>query len=616
MNSPKLLTTVVRTLSLFDKAARIRFFLIMAFMFLASFLELLNVGLFFPLIQLVIEPSGESLAGPFSGFLKDSLANLNIEISTTVVVGVLVTVFVSKNLLLILITYWRSFYTAKILGKMTTQLTRAFAQKPYEDLLRLNSAHAVYDISVTAPSAVGTVMQSVFGTIMEVMLAAAAAMALAVIAPLPAAIAAGFVIFALWLFFAFSRAYVARLTRVRQALSRDINRWAHACLGSHKEAAVLNRLDYFIDNIDKVTQIRARFSAKLGVINESPRIYGEVVAIGALLLTAAIILDEFGAFETAMPFFGVFAIAAFRAFPSANRVTHHALALKQAGEMLDHVYGDLSSAISVEVEKSRSDKPNGIILSSRIRFESVSYRYPDATDWTLKDLTFEINRGEAIGLVGPSGSGKSTLIDILLGLLPPQEGAILIDGESPRDPVFWRGRAGYVPQEVFLLDESICRNIAIGIPDAEIDKDEVMRAIAAARLTEVLKSQSQGIDTVIGERGIRLSGGQRQRIGIARALYNNPDLLVFDEATSALDSQTEREITRAIHDLKGTKTLIIIAHRLSTVRECDRLIFLNEGRIVDIGSFEELQARNTDFANLVQLSDIGGNGNGETDSTG
>jgi len=216
----------------------------------------------------------------------------------------------------------------------------------------------------------------------------------------------------------------------------------------------------------------------------------------------------------------------------------------------------------------------------------------------LQDIELRIERGEKIAIIGHSGSGKSTLMDLMLGLFPEFNGNLVVDGCDCRDrETTWQRTIGYVPQSVVMIDDSIKRNVAFGIKDAEIDADAVTRAIALAGLERVVRTQPAGLETVIGDRGIRLSGGERQRIGIARALYSDPALLILDEATSALDNQTERQIVDSILALSPAKTIVIIAHRLSSVKLCDRVYLMNSGRVIDVGPFEEIAARHPDFVN-------------------
>jgi ATP-binding cassette subfamily C protein len=239
-------------------------------------------------------------------------------------------------------------------------------------------------------------------------------------------------------------------------------------------------------------------------------------------------------------------------------------------------------------------------FDERIAFEGVSFAYEREGAPVLRDASLSIAPGESVGIVGPTGSGKSTLLDLLLGLLTPSKGRITVDGaELAGQLASWQRSIGYVPQDVYLEDATIRANVAFGLEREEIDDERVGRAVRSAQLDDFLSSLPAGLDTVIGERGVRLSGGERQRVAIARALYHEPELLVFDEATSALDPITELELTRAIDALKGKKTLVVVAHRLGTVRRCDRLFFLRDGRIEAVGSYDELLERSEEFRRMA-----------------
>jgi ABC-type multidrug transport system fused ATPase/permease subunit len=241
-----------------------------------------------------------------------------------------------------------------------------------------------------------------------------------------------------------------------------------------------------------------------------------------------------------------------------------------------------------------------------IKLENVNYSYPDGQKHVLKDNNLTIIKGETVGFVGASGAGKSTLVDIILGLLEPQSGSITVDGLDIFEHLeSWQKRLGYVPQSIFLLDDTIRRNIAFGVIDDEIDDARIWESIKLAGLEEVLSAMAEQLDSIVGEFGTRISGGQRQRVAIARALYRNPEVLVFDEATSALDGETERDISSAIDFISDDKTMLIVAHRLSTIRQCDMIVFMKDGKIVNTGTFEELRKIDPEFANLAKLGGQG-----------
>tara|TARA_Y100001970_G_scaffold111217_1_gene138842 strand:- start:11774 stop:13600 length:1827 start_codon:yes stop_codon:yes gene_type:complete len=577
-------------------------------MIVSAFLEMLNIGLFLPLMHVLLNREGESNA------VIDFISGLGLDllsIGTTpfgLIAGVLITVFVIKNIFIIFAIYLQARFISDLRAFFTVRLVEGYARRRYEEHLSVNSAHAVHDISQTAPSVVGSILQSGIGILMEILLASGALAALIVMDLGSALIAGGFVVAALTLYYLAIRRKVYELSGKALSFSRLQSRFGHFFLGAVKESMVLRRGDYFVSRIRLVANDLAKINSGLSVIAQLPRIYGEIAIVGAIVLVTAHIIDRQGSAEAALPLLAVFVAAAFRVLPSANRITHYFSSLRQTAPLLESIYPDLEKAArhqdyESEVQAIRDQDSEQIVLSQNITIQNVSYRYPNAKDWTLRDIDITVNKGEAVAFVGRTGAGKSTIIDIVLGLLPPTEGRILIDGEIVEaSPNFWRGRIGYVPQSIYLMDDTLRRNIAIGIPDNEIDDKRLAEVICLAQLEDVLSSLSNGLDSEIGERGIRLSGGQRQRIGIARALYNDPEVLVLDEATSALDNSTERDIEKAIEELAGRKTVFIIAHRLSTVRRCDKLFFIDGGKILGEGNFQTLIATCQPFARLVEIA--------------
>jgi ATP-binding cassette subfamily C protein len=242
------------------------------------------------------------------------------------------------------------------------------------------------------------------------------------------------------------------------------------------------------------------------------------------------------------------------------------------------------------------------LLSSDILIKNISYSYPNTSINVLSNISMQINKGSVVGIIGQSGSGKSTLIDVILGLLKPTEGQILVDGVDIATNVSgWQSQIGYVPQSIYLTDESIRSNIAFGLPEDEIDDKKIRKAILSAQLDVFIDSLADGLDTAVGERGVRLSGGQRQRIGIARALYNDPRVLVLDEATSALDSLMAQEVMKAVDKMRGERTILMVAHQITTIKDCDHIYILENGSLVDSGSYEELHYTGLDDA-VVKVS--------------
>ena len=277
--------------------------------------------------------------------------------------------------------------------------------------------------------------------------------------------------------------------------------------------------------------------------------------------------------------------------PTTNLLVSGVTQIRFSRHATSRLYADLK-----DLEQIKSPKEQISLLSqdeiepfSELSLNNLKFRYVNAKQWALQDLTLSINAGESIGLIGPSGAGKTTLVDVLLGLLEPNEGELLYNGHSMRLALSdWRKQVAYLPQEVFLIDNTLRSNVAMGLDETEIDDVRLNKTLKQARLTELIEQLPQGVNTVLGERGVRLSGGQRQRVALARAFYHERSVLVMDEATSSLDNETEQEIVEEIKHLKGQKTLIVIAHRLTTVKHCDRIYKLEKGRIVEYGSYDQV----------------------------
>jgi ABC-type multidrug transport system fused ATPase/permease subunit len=286
-----------------------------------------------------------------------------------------------------------------------------------------------------------------------------------------------------------------------------------------------------------------------------------------------------------IPILGVFVASAFRMIPSINRVMNSLQTIAFAQSVIDVLVEQFDV---IKSHLLKSDKKLKIKFENGVTVKNLNFKYSGSNKMTLNNIDFIIKKGDFIGFVGVSGSGKSTLIDNIVGLLEPSSGEISVDGININSNIsMWQSTIGYVPQTIFLIDDSLRRNIALGIPDNDIDEKKISDAIKSAQLISVINKLSDGLDTIVGERGVRISGGERQRIGIARALYNDPDLLILDEATSSLDNETESDFMEAINALKGKKTILLVAHRLSTIRNCDKIYNLKNGML----------HLNNDFAN-------------------
>jgi ABC-type multidrug transport system fused ATPase/permease subunit len=374
---------------------------------------------------------------------------------------------------------------------------------------------------------------------------------------------------------------------LRQIQIGSIIQTIQQSLGAVKDVHVLGREDWFVNEHREGQSVDADLLRRINTVQAIPRLWLEVMAIAGLAGLVAIMLATGKDIDRIIPTVGLFAATSFKVLPSINKLVSSKQTLKVSRSTIETIHYDLELTIPVSPTRS-----NEHFQFENVDVKNLDFKYEQSENMVLSNINLKIVSGEAVGFVGQSGSGKSTLIDIMLGLLGPQSGSVLINGQSIEDvKQSWQKQIGYIPQAIFLMDESLRRNIAIGIADNEIDEAAIREALKSAQLEDFVASLPEGLDTVVGERGVRLSGGQRQRIGIARALYHRPSVLVLDEATSSLDTETEHGVMQAVQALQGDKTVIIVAHRLSTVEYCDRLYRLDAGRIVDEGTFGEVMNR-------------------------
>jgi ATP-binding cassette, subfamily B, bacterial PglK len=370
---------------------------------------------------------------------------------------------------------------------------------------------------------------------------------------------------------------------------------ANEALGGVKEIKLLGRENVFLANFAKVSKLFSKRMAMAEVLSNSPRYVLDTIAFGTIL-TIMIVLYTQDASQV-IPVVGVYAFAGYRLMPALQQIYRHLTKARFHTSVLATVKRDLDV-----MTVTFPDNVERLPFQDRLELSNISFKYPTARTALLNNLSLTIPRNTSVAFVGATGSGKTTLVDILLGLLPPDEGQVSVDGQPlVKDNLRnWQANIGYVPQTIFLSDGTIAQNIAFGIAKHKLDMEAVIKAATIANLHDFVSTLPEGYNTVVGERGVRLSGGQRQRIGLARALYHDPSVLILDEATSALDNVTEEAVFQAIKNVMGKKTVIMIAHRISTVRACDTIFVLEQGRIVSQGSYGELLGSSRHFQALAR----------------
>lgn len=382
----------------------------------------------------------------------------------------------------------------------------------------------------------------------------------------------------------------------------------HEAFGAIKDLKVSGRENYYLSAYSDASYLFADNQSTHQVMAQLPRYALESLAFGIVLIIALYLTTNQQTTQGALPIIALYAMAGYRLMPALQKIFDNAATLRFSAPVVERIKDEMSTPKSHVKPKHQpvsdtSDSP--LTLREALDIQNLTYRYQGMSTPVLDDINITIKARTTVAFIGESGAGKSTLVDIILGLLKPEKGAILIDGVTldQTNISAWRKDLGYVPQSIYLADDTLRRNIALGIPDREIDDEAVIAAAKAAAIHDFIVSElPDGYNTVAGDRGIRLSGGQRQRIGIARALYNNPDLLILDEATSALDGSTEAAVMDAIDRLSGQKTIIMIAHRLSTVKNCDQLYYLKNGKLVANGTYDFLLANNHDFRRMANTS--------------
>lgn len=545
-----------------------------------SFLELLAVMVFMPFIDVL--QNRETIQTKW--YLKkmyDMLGLHRAEEFMVILAICIIMVYLVKNVYLILEKDYIFRFSYNTQMKLSTRLLAAYMKEPYT--FHLNHNIAVLQRSLYEDTS--RFMQVILYALelgAELAVAAAMVIYLLVISKTITIIVLGLLAVFVGGFLLVSRKYSRRFGLENQGYEGKIFQWMNQSLGGIKEIKILERETYFTDEFRKYWGKYARGLRIARTISILPKYTVEAVSMTGLLI-AVIVKLVFG--EADMTYFisqlAAFAVAAMRLMPSVGRINEHASNMLYAFPSVELVYHDL---VEIEglIDNDRRDCGRDWKLQKGICVQDVSYHYPDTEEWVLKDVNFTIKKGTTVAFIGSTGSGKTTMVDIILGLLTPVKGAVMADEINIHEqPKTFHAQVGYIPQTIYLSDDTIRNNIAFGVQEGQIDEDAVNAALEKAQLKDFVESLPHGLETIVGDRGVRLSGGQRQRIGIARALYHDPEILVLDEATSALDNETEAAVMEAIEHLRGMKTMIIIAHRLTTIRNVDVIYEVGDGEVVE-----------------------------------
>ena len=549
-------------------------------MLMGAFLEVVGVSMMLPLMSAIMQPDIIET----NDFIRQICGVLGIHSHRSFVVLciiVLILVFIAKDLFLIFQYYVQGRFICNNRFATQHRLLHSFIMKPYEYHLHVQSGEIVRIIQRDAEETY-TLLTTLLGFATESVVSFALIVTVFIIEPVMTI----FIAIALGINMLIIAKIVKPILR-REGLSLQrnkmlTNKWLLQAINGIKEMKVAHKEAFFEENYNKNGRCAIEAERWYFVLGNVPRLLIEMVSICSVLLVLLIMIIMGKDINSLIPALGAFAMAAVKLLPSANRIVAALNDIAFREPALDKT---LENLVGMEKMESESGVPyvkgkKSFALKSEIVLKNIFYSYPGSDQSVLQNADMVIPIGKSVGIVGASGAGKTTVVDIMLGLLVPQKGQVLVDGRDIQENIAdWLSHVGYIPQMIFMMDDTIRVNVAFGIPEEEIEEKALWKALEEAQLADFVKGLPEGLNTVIGERGIRLSGGQRQRIGIARSLYSNPEILFFDEATSALDNETEAAIMESINSLHGKKTMIIIAHRLQTIEGCDMVYRVEDGKI-------------------------------------
>lgn len=572
--------------------------LLIVFLFVViSLLDAIGIGLIGPFIGFAVKPETiERNAFMYSIYRYLGLKSINQFIALI-------------GLLIIVLFYFKSFffyqiqnyvlkfcYTQQVLLRL--RMLRTYLSLPYTFYLRTNSAHVIQTIGTESTLFTSSIAVPLLNSIANAFVLVVILLLMAKTDLIATVSIFGLLLLAILPFHYFRHTVAGWGKEALDANTETIRVVNHA-IGGLKTTKLIGCEIFFENQLLVQTNKYAKAASLFHSFQQLPRIVIEALLITFVVGFVSISLVVVERSDSLISVLGIFAIASVRIIPSASQLLNCMGVLRNNKPTLDRIYMDLKELETPESKRylgmsgnanvEKNSQNHYQVFTDKLVIDRLSYTYPQASTDALTDISLTISKGESIALIGKSGAGKTTLIDIFLGLLIPQSGDIQVDGSSVYgDLRAWQNLIGYIPQSIFLMDDTIERNIAFGVPDDQIDKQKLDKAIRLSQLAELVEQLPEGVATFVGENGVRLSGGQRQRIGIARALYHEREILVLDEATSALDNETESLISDALRELGRTKTMIVIAHRLTTVEHCDRIYEMSNGKIVRCGSYQEI----------------------------
>lgn len=594
-----MLKNLVKFIKYYGKNRRLKIFGFFVISLIAGILEFAGIGLIYPFLMLVTSPQTVIEYKSYATIIN--FFHINHILTITALMGILIVLmFLSKNLLMILCIYLQNKFVINWKNDLNKMLMKFYLNAPYMQMFKTTNSEKIYNLTALTAQTLETFVMRSFVFFTNSIITLIILALLFIKFPAIALFTVIFVIASMVVLNKFFKHKTEVLAPQMLSFSLKNNNQVLENIKNLKEIRIFSAEKYFLDKFNKVQRENNNVIFKNTFYASIPPYLVEIILVISLIILAGLItLKNYGDSSKIIASYGLILGIVFRIAPSLNRIQ---VALNHMNSSKDLVkkMNDEYEQNHFDVVSNVTNNNDSLEFNEKIKFEDVSFGYRENVS-VIKDCSFEIKKGEFVGIIGLSGAGKTTMADILMGLLPVNSGKITVDNEeiTEKNINAFRNLTGYVPQEVNLLENSFKNNVAWGQDEKNIDDKRVIESLKLAQLYDFVQ-ENGGINSVI--RG--LSQGQKQRLMIARGLYKNPKILIFDEATSSLDVETEHEITKMLTSLKGNKTLIAIAHRLSTLKECDKLIYLKDGVIVDVGTFEELENRHEDFKNLIKLSQI------------
>lgn len=594
-----MLKNLVKFIKYYGKNRRLKIFGFFVISLIAGILEFAGIGLIYPFLMLVTSPQTVIEYKSYATIIN--FFHINHILTITALMGILIVLmFLSKNLLMILCIYLQNKFVINWKNDLNKMLMKFYLNAPYMQMFKTTNSEKIYNLTALTAQTLETFVMRSFVFFTNSIITLIILALLFIKFPAIALFTVIFVIASMVVLNKFFKHKTEVLAPQMLSFSLKNNNQVLENIKNLKEIRIFSAEKYFFDKFNKVQRENNNVIFKNTFYASIPPYLVEIILVISLIILAGLItLKNYGDSSKIIASYGLILGIVFRIAPSLNRIQ---VALNHMNSSKDLVkkMNDEYEQNHFDVVSNVTNNNDSLEFNEKIKFEDVSFGYRENVS-VIKDCSFEIKKGEFVGIIGLSGAGKTTMADILMGLLPVNSGKITVDNEeiTEKNINAFRNLTGYVPQEVNLLENSFKNNVAWGQDEKNIDDERVIESLKLAQLYDFVQ-ENGGINSVI----MGLSQGQKQRLMIARGLYKNPEILIFDEATSLLDVETEHEITKMLTSLKGNKTLIAIAHRLSTLKECDKLIYLKDGVIVDVGTFEELENRHEDFKNLIKLSQI------------